>query len=106
MLSGPLGWGATAARGLLLGGSVLGTALSAYEFPQLMVMDLAAKASVAGGEKLTHQTPEEARMNLALGYANLAIAPSIQGLQPFQADDDLNPENSEIDPLMNLEWTD
>jgi hypothetical protein len=39
-----------------------------------MVMDLAAKASLAGGEKLTNQTPEEARMNLALGYANLAIA--------------------------------
>jgi hypothetical protein len=61
-------------RGLLLGGSVLGTATAAYEFPQVMVMDLAAKASAAGGEKLTNQTPEEARMNLALGYANLAIA--------------------------------
>jgi hypothetical protein len=82
MLAGPLGWSATAARGLLFGGSVLGTALAAHEFPQLIVMDLAAKAGAAGGDKLTHQTPEEARMNLALGYANLAIAGLDLGLMP------------------------
>ncbi len=77
-----MGWGANVVRGLLLGGSVLGTATAAYEFPQLQVMDLAAKAGQAGGEKLTHQTPEEARMNLAIGYANLAIAGLDLGLTP------------------------
>jgi hypothetical protein len=56
-----------------LGGAALNAAKAVYEFPQVMVMDLAAKASAAGGEKLTNQTPEEARMNLALGYANLAF---------------------------------
>jgi hypothetical protein len=45
-------------------------------------MNLAAKASEAGGGKLTHQTPEQARMNLALGYANLAIAGLDIGLVP------------------------
>jgi hypothetical protein len=40
----------------------------------MAIMDLAARAIAAGGEKLTNQTPEEARMNLAMGYANLAIA--------------------------------
>jgi hypothetical protein len=70
-----------------------------------MVMDLAARAGDVGGEKLTSQSPEEARMNLALGYANLAIAPSITGLQPFQTNDDLNPKNPEIEPLINFGWT-
>jgi A nuclease family of the HNH/ENDO VII superfamily with conserved AHH len=82
VLGGPLGWGANVVRGLLLGGSVLGTATAAYEFPQLQVMDLAAKAGAAGGEKLTSQTPEEARMNLAMGYANLALAGLDLGLTP------------------------
>ncbi|MGB8702298.1 MAG: AHH domain-containing protein, partial [Thermosynechococcaceae cyanobacterium] len=73
-LAGPLGWGANVARGLFLGGSILGAATAAYEFPQLQMMDLAAKAGEAGGDKLTNQTPEEARMNLILGYGNLALA--------------------------------
>lgn len=38
------------------------------------MIDLAAKAGEAGGDKLTNQTPEEARMNLILGYGNLALA--------------------------------
>jgi hypothetical protein len=74
LLGGPLGWGANLTRALLLGGSVLGAATAAYEFPQLQIMDLAAKAGEAGGDKLTNQTPEQARMNLMLGYANLALA--------------------------------
>jgi hypothetical protein len=49
----------------------------AYEFPQLQVMDLAAKASETGGGKLTHQTPEQARMNLILGYRVLKSGRSV-----------------------------
>jgi hypothetical protein len=34
-----------------------------------MVMDMAARDSAAAGQKPASQSPEEARMNLALGYA-------------------------------------
>lgn len=71
--AGPLGWGARAAWVLRAGGFALGAATTASEFPQLQLMDLAAKSGTAGGEKLTNQTPEEAKMNLAMGYANLAL---------------------------------
>jgi hypothetical protein len=81
-LAGPLGWGVRAGQALLFGGAMLQVANATYEFPQVAVMDLAAKASVAGGDKLTNQTPEEARMNLAMGYANFVICGLDLGLQP------------------------
>jgi hypothetical protein len=37
-------------------------------------MDSVANASEAGGGKLMNPTPEQARMNLILGYANLVLA--------------------------------
>jgi hypothetical protein len=46
------------------------------------VMDMAARAGAAGGEKLTNQAPEEARMNLAMGYANFVVCGLDLGLQP------------------------
>jgi hypothetical protein len=80
--AGPLGWGARAAQVLFAGGVTLGAAKVIAEFPQVQTMDLAARAGALGGEKLTHQSPEEARMNLAMGYANLAIVGVDLGLAP------------------------
>ncbi len=81
ILGGPLGWGANIIEAALAGSAILGTATAIAAFPQLQTMDLAAQASSVGGEELTNQTPEEARMNLIMGGANIILGGLDAGLQ-------------------------
>jgi hypothetical protein len=62
-------------RGLLLG------ATFAYDLPDLMLLDVAAQSGRGGAGKLTGQTPEQARFNLVMGYANVGLAGLDMGLE-------------------------
>jgi hypothetical protein len=46
----------------------------AHDLPNLMLLDAAAQSGRGGAGKLTGQSPEEARFNLVMGYANVALA--------------------------------
>ncbi len=59
---------------LLLSGIGVGGAVAAAEVPDLMLLDGAAQAGRGGAGKLTSQSPEQARFNLVMGYANVALA--------------------------------
>jgi hypothetical protein len=45
-----------------------------HDLPNLMLLDAAAQSGRGGAGKLTGQSPEEARFNLVMGYANVALA--------------------------------
>lgn len=57
----------------VLGAGTLG-ATFAYDLPDLMLLDAAAQSGRGGAGQLTGQSPEEARFNLVMGYANVALA--------------------------------
>jgi hypothetical protein len=57
----------------MVGAGTLG-ATFAYDLPDLMLLDAAAQSGRGGAGQLTGQSPEEARFNLVMGYANVALA--------------------------------
>jgi Bacterial CdiA-CT RNAse A domain len=58
-----------------------GEAIAASEIPDVMLLDAAAQAGRGGVGKLTSQSPEQARFNLVMGYANVALAGLDVGLE-------------------------
>jgi hypothetical protein len=73
--------GRLTATGLRLLGIGLGSSVVASQIPDLMLLDLAAQAGRGGAGKLTSQNPEEARLNLIMGYTNLVLAGLDLGLE-------------------------
>jgi hypothetical protein len=67
--------------GLRLAGVGVGGAVAASEIPDLIMLDAAAQAGRGGAGKLTSQSPDEARFNLVMGYANVALAGLDAGLE-------------------------
>ena len=67
--------------GLRLAGIGVGGAVAASEIPDLIMLDAAAQAGRGGAGKLTSQSPDEARFNLVMGYANVALAGLDAGLE-------------------------
>jgi hypothetical protein len=52
----------------------VGGAVAVAEIPDLMLLDGLAQSGRGGAGKLTNQSPDEARFNLVMGYANVALA--------------------------------
>jgi hypothetical protein len=50
------------------------SATYAYDLPDLLLLDAAAQSGRGGAGQLTGQTPQQARFNLVMGYANVALA--------------------------------
>jgi hypothetical protein len=67
--------------GLRLAGIGVGGAVAASEIPDLMMLDAAAQAGLGGAGKLTSQSPEQAKFNLVMGYANVGLAGLDVGLE-------------------------
>jgi hypothetical protein len=61
-------------------GAGLGGVTMASEIPDLMLLDAAAQAGL-GGNRLTSQSPEQAKFNLVMGYANVGLAGLDVGLE-------------------------
>jgi Holliday junction resolvase RusA-like endonuclease len=59
---------------LRIAGGALGGGIAASQLPDLMALDAAAQAGKGGAGRLTSQSPDEARFNLVMGYANLGLA--------------------------------
>jgi A nuclease family of the HNH/ENDO VII superfamily with conserved AHH len=62
-------------------GAGLGGGIAASEIPDLMALDTAAQAGKGGAGRFTGQSPEEARLNLVMGYTNVALAGLDVGLE-------------------------
>ena len=58
---------------LRLAGVGGGAALSLSELPDLMVLEQATQAG-HGGHRLTGESPEQAKLNVMMGYTNMALA--------------------------------
>jgi A nuclease family of the HNH/ENDO VII superfamily with conserved AHH len=66
---------------LRLAGMGLGGGIAASEIPDLMLLDAAAQSGKGGAGQLTSQSPEQARFNLVMGYANVGLAGLDVGLE-------------------------
>jgi hypothetical protein len=66
---------------LRVAGLGIGGAVAASEIPDLMLLDLAAQSGRGGAGALTNQSPEQARFNLVMGYANVGLAGLDVGLE-------------------------
>jgi hypothetical protein len=62
-------------------GAGLGGVTMASEIPDLMLLDAAAQSGLGCAGKLTSQSPEQARFNLVMGYANVGLAGLDMGLE-------------------------
>jgi hypothetical protein len=62
-------------------GAGVGGATMASEIPDLMLLDAAAQAGRGGAGNLTSQSPEQAKFNLVMGYANVGLAALDVGLE-------------------------
>jgi hypothetical protein len=51
------------------------------EIPDLIVLDAAAQAGKGGAGRFTNQSPEQAKFNLVMGYANVGLAGLDVGLE-------------------------
>jgi A nuclease family of the HNH/ENDO VII superfamily with conserved AHH len=65
--------GRLTATGLRMVGIGLGGGVAAAQMPDLMLLDTAAQAG-RGGTPLANQSPEQAKFNLVMGYANVGLA--------------------------------
>jgi Bacterial EndoU nuclease len=72
--------GRLTATGLRMVGIGLGGGVAAAQMPDLMLLDTAAQAG-RGGTPLTNQSPEQAKFNLVMGYANVGLAGLDVGLE-------------------------
>jgi hypothetical protein len=66
---------------LRMAGLGIGGGVAASEIPDLMLLDLAAQSGRGGAGALTNQSPEQARFNLVMGYANVGLAGLDVGLE-------------------------
>jgi Bacterial EndoU nuclease len=72
--------GRLTATGLRMVGIGLGGGVAAAQMPDLMLLDTAAQAG-RGGMPLANQSPEQAKFNLVMGYANVGLAGLDVGLE-------------------------
>jgi hypothetical protein len=80
MLGSFLPVGRLTATGLRLVGIGIGGGVAASQIPDLELLNAAAQAG-HGGNRLTSQSPEEAKSNLIMGYTNVALAGLDVGLE-------------------------
>jgi A nuclease of the HNH/ENDO VII superfamily with conserved WHH len=72
--------GRLTATGLRMVGIGLGGGVAAAQMPDLMLLDTAAQAG-RGGTPLANQSPDQAKFNLVMGYANVGLAGLDVGLE-------------------------